>query len=267
MIMDMAFKDICSFDPSLKRRIKFIISDVDDTITTDGRLLPKALDALYRLKAAGKYIILVTGGSAGWSDGYIRQWPVDCVISESGALLLYRSEDNSICYETNPLIMDRVETASIRSSILKMTEEKYVFSSDQYARIYDIAYERNCLDDASLSSLLEIIRINGCKALISSIHVNVLLADYSKAGGVKAFFSRIKTVLGFSENWSDFISSSLALGDSRNDEALFKMFPHSIGNKRVFDERSSFSVLPEYYTMEYGGDSFASVAGLLCSEN
>lgn len=259
--------DISRFDPSLAGRIKFVVSDVDDTITTDGRLLPEALDAMYRLKESGKRIILVTGGSAGWSDGYVRQWPVDCVVSESGALLIYRSSDGPICYETNPLITNDPEAMSRRESVLERTKGAYRLSSDQYARIYDIAYERSCLDDASLESLLSIVRDNGCHALVSSIHVNVLLSCYSKAGGVETFFPRMREILGIGEDWQDFLSSSVALGDSGNDEALFRMFPHSIGNKRVHDFSSSFACLPEYHTMEYGGRSFALVAGLLCGKS
>lgn len=259
--------DIARFDPSLAGRIKFIVSDVDDTITTDGRLLPEALSAMYGLKEAGKRIILVTGGSAGWSDGYLRQWPVDCVVSESGALLMYRSADGRICYETNPLIANDTEAMERRAAVLESTKGAYALSSDQYARIYDIAYERSCLDDVSLESLLAIVRGNGCNALVSSIHVNVLLAGYSKAGGVETFFPRIREVLGIAEDWQDFLSSSIALGDSGNDEALFRMFPHSVGNKRVYDFMSSFGCLPEYHTMEYGGRSFALVAGLLCGKS
>ena len=80
------------FTAEEKERVEAVVSDVDDTITSDGLLYPEALEALYSLKKNGKRIILVTGGSAGWADTYIRPWPIDAVIAESGALLLYRKE-------------------------------------------------------------------------------------------------------------------------------------------------------------------------------
>ena len=70
--------------------ITMVASDVDDTITTSGSLHPCALEALYAMHEAGLTLVLVTGGSAGWGDVYMRQWPVDMVIAESGALALQR---------------------------------------------------------------------------------------------------------------------------------------------------------------------------------
>lgn len=81
------------FTDEEKKNIEYVISDVDDTITKDGKLYPMVLDAMYRLKMSGRTIILVTGGSTGWGDGYIRQWPVDAVICESGAVML--------CHDSN----------------------------------------------------------------------------------------------------------------------------------------------------------------------
>lgn len=45
--------------------VQFLLTDVDDTITTEGKLRPVALEALYRLKDAGIRTICVTGGLLG----------------------------------------------------------------------------------------------------------------------------------------------------------------------------------------------------------
>ena len=89
-VMEEKGKEFTGFTEEEIKNIRYIVSDVDDTITTDGLLIPDALQAMYDIKKTGRKLILVTGGSAGWADGYMRQWPVDAVIAESGAVLLAR---------------------------------------------------------------------------------------------------------------------------------------------------------------------------------
>lgn len=244
------------FSSEEKSRIRYIVSDVDDTITCDGLLHPDALNALYMIRERGLKTVLVTGGSAGWADGYIRQWPVDAVVAESGALLIYR-KDGHIVYETNPSIDCDVYNHK-RDELLRLTKD-FVFSSDQYARLYDIAYEKTALDEEKERKLFDAIRALGGFALVSSIHVNVLFAPLNKKKGIDDFFPRLKDVLDIDMSIYEFYSHTLALGDSLNDEALFEAFPISVGNKRVYDEYGRFEHPPGYVTTLYGGDSFAKV--------
>ena len=79
-----------------REAVEIVVTDVDDTITRKGKLYPEALRALWKLKTNGKMVILLTGGSAGWADAYIRQWPVDAVIAEGGALILAHGPDTYI---------------------------------------------------------------------------------------------------------------------------------------------------------------------------
>ena len=49
------------FSDEERKNIEYVISDVDDTITKNGKLYPLVLDAMYRLKMSGRTIVLVTG--------------------------------------------------------------------------------------------------------------------------------------------------------------------------------------------------------------
>ncbi len=253
-------KMLSSFTQDERKRIRYIISDVDDTITTDGALYPDALSALYRIRDCGKKTILVTGGSAGWSDAYIRQWPVDAVIAESGALLIYK-DSNGIRYVENPVIEHDAYMRK-KDALIAGTRD-YVLSSDQYARIYDVAYEKRGLDLSAKKKLFSLIDASGAMALASSIHINVLFAPLSKKNGLEAFFPLLKDVLGIDEDLEGFYSSSLALGDSLNDEPLFEAAATSVGNKRVLDNSESFSHKPTYVTDKYGSESFSYTIGRL----
>ena len=65
--------------------IKIILTDIDDTITTDGSLKSSSYSALERLSDAGYIVIPVTGRCAGWCDHIARMWPVNGVVGENGA--------------------------------------------------------------------------------------------------------------------------------------------------------------------------------------
>ena len=66
-------------------RIRGVFTDIDDTLTTHGRLFAAAYTALERLRAAGLLVVPVTGRPAGWCDHIARMWPVDAVVGENGA--------------------------------------------------------------------------------------------------------------------------------------------------------------------------------------
>ena len=65
--------------------IKTVITDIDDTVTTDGILTAIAYSALEKLRHSGLRVIVTTGRPAGWCDHIARMWPVDAVVGENGA--------------------------------------------------------------------------------------------------------------------------------------------------------------------------------------
>ena len=128
-----------------KERLQIVISDVDDTITKNGKLYPDVLEAMWRIKASGRTIVLVTGGSVGWSDAYLRQWPVDAVIAESGAVMICHGKDEDVVQIVNPVI-NKEEVFSKRRLLLEKTEG-LPLSSDQCARVFDIAYDKKKMNE------------------------------------------------------------------------------------------------------------------------
>ena len=75
-------KPIAQLEP---RGVTSLLFDIDDTLTTEGRLTGAAYAALERFKVAGKRAIAVTGRPAGWCDHIARMWPLDAVVGENGA--------------------------------------------------------------------------------------------------------------------------------------------------------------------------------------
>ena len=58
-------------------QIRCVFTDIDDTLTTAGRLPAAAFAALEQLEQAGIFVAPITGRPAGWCDMIARFWPVD----------------------------------------------------------------------------------------------------------------------------------------------------------------------------------------------
>lgn len=259
MIADNHGLPFQGFSEEERNAIGIIVSDVDDTITKNGKLYPDALRSLWRLKKAGKMIVLLTGGSAGWADCYIRQWPVDAVIAESGAIILAHSKGGDIVYRFNPMIDPGFQKK--KEGLLKLTAGLQL-SSDQYARIYDIAYDKKKLSGKEIKTLESMVRAAGGHCSESSIHINAGFGNYSKRSSLLFFLNSL-----FDISADTLLKTGIYFGDSLNDEDMFALLPLSVGMHSVEDMRGSFSHLPKYITSGYGGDGFNEAVESLLTVN
>src|SRR4029079_8903362 len=69
--------------------IRGVLTDIDETVSTQGHLTTAAYGALAALKEAGLLVVPVTGRPAGWCDMIARFWPVDAVVGENGAFWMW----------------------------------------------------------------------------------------------------------------------------------------------------------------------------------
>lgn len=247
-----------SFTPEEKAAVKIVVSDVDDTITKRGKLYPDALRTLWLLKRSGAMVVLLTGGSAGWADAYIRQWPVDAVIAESGALILAHGKGGKILYSKNPALDP--DAKEKKDKLIRYTAG-LAFSSDQYARQYDIAYEKSALQDYERRTLANYVKAMGGVWRESSIHINVSFGHFDKHTSLSYFMDSL-----YSIDSERLKHEGIYFGDSLNDSDMFAYMPLSVGMHSVEDMRSSFPVLPRYITNGYGGDGFVEAAKALVEE-
>ncbi|MFX8945885.1 HAD hydrolase family protein, partial [Acinetobacter baumannii] len=72
------------------RGVRGVLTDIDDTLTTDGTLDADALPALAALHAAGVPVIAITGRPMGWSLPVARDTTIAAVVAENGAVALFR---------------------------------------------------------------------------------------------------------------------------------------------------------------------------------
>src|SRR5512140_58336 len=80
---------LSSFPAHVARDLRGVLCDIDDPLTTAGKLPAVAYEALWKLHDAGLTVVPVTGRPAGWCDLIAREWPVAGVVGENGALAFY----------------------------------------------------------------------------------------------------------------------------------------------------------------------------------
>ena len=64
-------------------QVRLLASDIDDTLTENGKLTPEVLDCIERLRVAGVKVWLVTGRCAAWGQALSAYLNVDGVIGRA----------------------------------------------------------------------------------------------------------------------------------------------------------------------------------------
>src|SRR3954468_20860434 len=88
----LLMKPLAQLPPAVRSQLRGVLCDIDDTVTTDGRLTAAAYAALEALQRAHLIVVPITGRPAGWCDHIARMWPVDGVVGENGAFYFRHDE-------------------------------------------------------------------------------------------------------------------------------------------------------------------------------
>src|SRR5437868_8987209 len=82
-------KPLAALPDTARQDIRCVLTDIDDTLSTQGRITAETYTAMEALHAAGYLVIPVTGRPAGWCDHIARMWPVDAIVGENGAFYFF----------------------------------------------------------------------------------------------------------------------------------------------------------------------------------
>lgn len=247
-------------------RVGAVLFDIDDTLTWQGRLPARAYAALERLQNAGRKTVAVTGRPAGWCDLIARFWPVDGVVGENGAFYFRYDNDGRRMirrYVRSPEARARDhETLMSWFAGLQGDHPAIRLAADQAFRISDIAIDV-CedvppLDGAEVRALMETLRRLGASVKLSSIHINAWIGDFDKLTMARRFLIE---ELHMAEG--DLAERVLYIGDSPNDEPMFRAFPLSVGVRNIEPYLDGLTHRPAYLTEAPGGEGFAEMAEIL----
>jgi len=245
-------------------RLRGLLFDIDETLSTEGKLTADAYGAMERLQRAGRIVVPVTGRPAGWCDHIARMWPVDAVIGENGAFyfrrlrgsLVRRFQDDERTRREN-----RARLAAIGERILAAIPG-CALASDQPYRETDLAIDY-CEDVPALPlevamRIAALMRAEGLTAKVSSIHVNGWFGAYDKLATAKRLFAE-----AFDCDAARLQREFAFAGDSPNDVPMFRFFDCSVGVANVARFAGELESEPKYVTRGAAGAGFAELVAHL----
>jgi HAD superfamily hydrolase (TIGR01484 family) len=259
-------KPLNQFPNEIKKTIRYVLTDIDDTLTVKGRLPSVVFKAMERLKNAKIRIIPITGRPAGWCDHMARMWPIDGLVGENGAFYFRYDEQQKKMrrryWKTEAeRKKDRQHLEKIKAKILNRIPGCRV-AADQAYREADLAIDF-CEDVPPLpmrdvDEIVHCFEDAGAQAKISSIHVNGWFGAYDKLAMTRRLFEEV-----FHENLEDVKHQVIFTGDSPNDVPMFTYFPHSVGVANVLFFKDRLSACPAWITKSEGGYGFAEMVNTL----
>ena len=248
-----------------RRAFRGVLTDIDDTLSTQGRVHAATYGAMESLRARRLLVIPITGRPAGWCDHIARMWPVDAVVGENGALyMIYDERQGKLRKRYAEGIHAGASAARLERIARTILREVpgAALASDQRYRETDLAIDY-CEDVPALARqavdrIADLMRAEGMTVKVSSIHVNGWFGAYDKLAMARTLLSE-----EFGVDLERERDRFVFVGDSPNDEPMFDYFPYSVGvaNVRRFTDR--MSVLPGYVTERESGAGFVELADWL----
>jgi HAD superfamily hydrolase (TIGR01484 family) len=248
------------------RGIRFVLTDIDDTLTGAGKLHPRSYSALWKLRAAGLKVIPVTGRPAGWCDLIAREWPVDGVVGENGALAFWEEVGGNL-----PTLKREFHPRAVRNDhpVLEGIKTKALgeipglrVARDQFARLFDLALD--FAEEEPVLSLKAAERVRrmaeeaGAKARVSSIHVNIWMGNYDKLSMAEYFLT---SRFGWKPEAED--TQVVFVGDSPNDESMFARFPLACAVANIRRYQGLIKSFPGFMSSRDYGEGFAEIAQII----
>lgn len=253
-------RPIAELPASVCKNLKGILTDIDDTLTTDGVVTPDTLQAMHDVRNAGLHLIAITGRPTGWSLPFVHQWPVQAMVTENGAVALLPEADDQVrkiyqqdapTRQTNFIRMQQV-LSQIEAQVPGARR-----ATDSDGRECDIAIDHSeftHLPQTAIDACLHIMHAGGMRASVSSIHINAWYGEHDKWQGARWI---VRELLGQAlelelEQW-------IYIGDSTNDQLMFEHFPYSVGVANIQRFVPQLQHLPRYVTRAERGTGFAEM--------
>ena len=257
---------LSEFPVKERRGIRGVLCDIDDTLTTGGRLTAGAYAAMERLQRAGLLVVPITGRPAGWCDHIARMWPVAAVVGENGAFYFRydqaaRKMLRRYVHDTTTRAAQREQLQQIGANIVAKVPGAAI-AADQVYRETDLAIDY-CEDVALLARaavdrIVALMQAHGLTAKVSSIHVNGWFGSYDKLGMTKRLMRE-----EFGAELDRAREHYVFVGDSPNDAPMFDYFPHAVGVANIREFAGRLAHEPKYVTIAASGTGFCEVADIL----
>lgn len=257
-----------------------LFSDIDETLTTHGRLTLDALHARGDLERASIPLILVTGRAAGFAWTLFQILGADALVAENGGLIylkedperpwIFQSEDQDT--SANPLYTQeqgslhhlkhiRQRAQTLFDALLKreLLPPKTTPTHDNLFRLSDFTFPIQGLAATTLSCIRTEAKNAELGFVYSTIHGHFSASSQEKGRAVEWICAH--------RGWPT--NRVLTLGDSPNDASLFdpSRFPCSaaVANFKKYADQSEHH--PRYLCSYESGEGFAELVHLFAANS
>ncbi|WP_110946884.1 HAD-IIB family hydrolase [Pseudomonas bohemica] len=238
--------------------IRFVLTDMDETLTFKGRLAAETYSALERLQRADIRVIPVTAAPAGWCDQMARMWPVDGVIGENGGLFFRRSEDPHHLEREYWHQGQAAERARQQRELLISTIREQVpwarLAADQSFRQTSIAFDIPH-ESEKRQQLSQVIIEAGAEHTFNNLWALAWFGSYDKLTMAQRILRQVYGLVADQEQNQVFYS-----GDSLNDAPMFGHFKHTLGVSTIHDCLDELPFKPAWVSAGAGGSGFVEAA-------
>jgi len=238
-------------------KVRFIATDMDGTLTKQGKFSAAVLQAIEALMAAGIKVLIVTGRSAGWVSGLSSLMPVVGAIAENGGLFYPSGSEQPVLLTTIADIIQHRQDLALIFQHLKLKFPQIEESGDNRFRITDWTFDVANLTPDELGMMGNICQEMGWGFTYSNVQCHIKPQEHSKA---------IATLKVLREYFPDYSPNQVVtVGDSPNDESLFdqRYFPISVGVANVMKYVNQLQHQPIYVTTAAEGEGFCELSSYI----
>jgi hydroxymethylpyrimidine pyrophosphatase-like HAD family hydrolase len=207
--------------------VQLIASDMDGTLTQQGKFTPILLQALATLAELQVATLIVTGRSAGWVQAVAHYLPVAGAIAENGGVFIApQTGATELLVDISTPDQHRQQLAAMFAQL----QDKFpnlTPAVDNPFRLTDWTFAIGELSPAALDHIADLCCQAGWGFTYSTVQCHIRPRHQDKGVGLqrvlRQHFSHIAA------------TQVVTVGDSPNDEGLFdaKLFPLSVGVANV----------------------------------
>ncbi|MBD2358189.1 HAD family phosphatase [Tolypothrix sp. FACHB-123] len=234
--------------------IRLVATDMDGTLTSQGKFTNQLLQALENLATAGIKVLIVTGRSAGWVSGISSLMPVVGAVAENGGLFYRAGSDRSIpLTPISDLASHRQQLAAVFRE-LQTTFPQIQESADNRFRITDWTFDVAGLTPSEIQTLSHLCHDLSWGFTYSNVQCHIKPQTQDKATGLLQILQQY---------WPEYsLEKVVTVGDSPNDESLFNRdyFPLSVGVANVLAYIDKLKYQPAYVTDAAEGEGFCELS-------
>ena len=216
---------LASMPDAVRRSIRGVLTDIDDTLTSAGILGPPARAALDRLFDAGIPVVAITGRPAGLCEQLLEQWPLAAIVGENGGVWIRRDPATRAIaahyeHDADERARQRAALSQIADRILAQVPGA-ARAVDLHRRETDVAidWSENVapLPRADVDRIVALLRAEGLSTAVSSIHIHGWYGEHDKlATTLRLFAAAFGVDLGAERAYYTYI------GDAPNDVGMLQ---------------------------------------------